>query len=51
MPVPRQFQNKWGGGGGGGGGGDIFFCADITKKEIHIHRELFVRILTITLSQ
>ena len=48
MPVPRQFQNKW---GGGGGGGDIFFCADITKKAIHIHRELFVRILTITLSQ
>lgn len=46
MPVPRQFQNKW-----GEGGGDIFFCADITKKAIHIHRELFVRILTIILTQ
>ena len=38
-------------GGGGGGGGDIFLCADITKKAININRELFVRILTIILSQ
>ena len=45
MPVRWQYQNKW------REGGDIFFSADITKKEIHIHRELFVRILTITLSQ
>ena len=36
---------------GGEGGGGVFFCADITKKAIHIHREKFVSILTIILSQ
>ena len=45
MPVRRQYQNKW------REGGDIFFGADVTKKAIHIHREKFVRILTIVLSQ
>ena len=45
MPVRRQYQNKW------REGGDIFSVQILQKKAIHIHREKFVRILTIVLSQ
>ena len=45
MPVPWQYQNKWGGGGGGGGEGGrgeviIFLCRYYQKSNSHSSRKI-----------